>query len=194
MRALILIPVTLACLRIRTRRYLYSPLTTLACACLALSGAPVAAAGLTVSAAGDWYMAHRNGRSEMYRLGIVGFFCGHVLFLIHSLGRVRSPAAGLIACAALGIWMCFYLKKRILKGVPEMLRLPVVCYGAISAAGFSAALATMDALYALSIGLLVLSDTLIAERDFAGSERTAKWILPTYYACHILMALSAMPA
>ena len=64
---LLLIPAALAILRLTTRKYPFSALTTLACAALiAVYGrAPaigLAAAALAVSAAGDWFLAHHRGR------------------------------------------------------------------------------------------------------------------------------------
>ena len=51
---------------------------------------------------------------------------------------------------------------------------------------------TGSACYAVGIGLLLFSDTMIAENDFLGNHRVAALILPAYYLCHILVALSAL--
>ena len=78
---LLLIPAALAILRLTTRKYPFSALTTLACAALiAVYGrAPaigLAAAALAVSAAGDWFLAHNRGRETFYALGVGGFLVG----------------------------------------------------------------------------------------------------------------------
>ena len=56
--------------------------------------------------------------------------------------------------------------------------------------GFS--LAAPGAARTLGLLCIVLSDTLIAESDFAGNRAAEAWILPTYFLCHILLALSAV--
>ena len=51
---------------------------------------------------------------------------------------------------------------------------------------------TGDVIYACALALLLFSDTMIAEADFAGNPRADRLVLPTYYLCHILVALSAI--
>ena len=85
-----------------------------------------------------------------------------------------------------------YLTQIVLPGMPKMLRLPAVLYTLVSVAGFTVALTSGDAVYASAIALLLFSDTMIAAADFAGRKELSFLILPTYYLCHILIALSAM--
>ena len=85
-----------------------------------------------------------------------------------------------------------YLTQIVLPGMPKMLRLPAVLYTLVSIAGFTVALTSGDAVYASAIALLLFSDTMIAAADFAGRKELSFLILPTYYLCHILIALSAM--
>ena len=183
---LLLIPAALAILRLTTRKYPFSALTTLACAALiAVYGrAPaigLAAAALAVSAAGDWFLAHHRGRETFYALGVGGFLVGHA----------PSPMA-LVAGGLLLALYAAYLTQIVLPGMPKMLRLPAVLYTLVSIAGFTVALTSGDAVYASAIALLLFSDTMIAAADFAGRKELSFLILPTYYLCHILIALSAM--
>lgn len=62
----------------------------------------------------------------------------------------------------------------------------------ISVVGFTLSLMTGDLRYAAAIALLLFSDTMIAEADFAGNRRADILVLPTYYLCHIMVAASAI--
>lgn len=204
----ILIPIALALLRLVTQKYIFSALTTLACAAIALPSAPVMAAALFVSFVGDYFMAHKGSKEWMYLLGIAGFFAGHALFIAHSLLHVLFAAhelfvldavprtlyirEGLITGAALALGLTPYLLLRVIKKVPKLLQLPVVLYTLISIAGLACAVVTGNLLYILGIASLLFSDLMIAESDFAGNPKTGWLILPTYYLCHILVALSAL--
>lgn len=179
-------------LRMMTRKYIFSALTTLSCAALAAPHSILLAAALAVSAIGDYFMCHRNGRDEVYRLGIAGFFLGHVLFIAFALSRARFSIPPLIIGVALAAFYALYLAKRILPKVPELLRLPSALYAIISVVGFTCALMTGDAVYIVGIFMLLFSDTMIAEHDFVGNQPAGILVLPTYYLCHILVTLSAM--
>lgn len=197
MAALILIPAALAVLRLYTKMYVFSALTTLSCAALVAVRARSAstwlmAAALVFSAAGDYFMAHRGGRTEVYVLGIVGFFIGHVLFIASSAFRLKFSPMALVAGTLLMMLYAVYLKMRIAPMLPPMLRIPAIAYAVISVIGFTISLMTGDPLYAAAIALLLFSDTMIAESDFARVRAVGGFILPTYYLCHILVALSAL--
>lgn len=189
--ALILIPVALALLRIFTKRYLFSALTTLACAAIALPTAPVMSAALFASFVGDWFMAHKGSSEALYLCGIAGFFIGHALFIIYARTRATSSKAAWICGLLLLAFIGVYLVSRLPK-VPSMLRIPVVLYALISIAGLACAVSTGNILYILGIAALLFSDLMIAETDFVRNPNTQGLILPTYYLCHILVALSAM--
>ena len=193
---LLLIPAALAVLRLATRRYPFSALTTLACAALiAVYGrAPasgLAAAALAVSAAGDWFLAHHRGRETFYALGVGGFLVGPALLAFAAHRATLSPMA-LVAGGLLLALYAAYLTQIVLPGMPKMLKMPAVLYTLVSIAGFTVALTAGDAVYASAIALLLFSDTMIAAADFAGRKELSFLILPTYYLCHILIALSAM--
>ena len=192
MHFLILIPIAFTVLQLTTRKYIFSPLITLSCAAIALFHSPVMAAALAVSAAGDWFMAHKGDREVPYILGIAGFFLGHVLFIAYTGPRILFAAAGMIAGTALAAFYLPYLLLRVIRKVPKLLKVPVVLYTLISLAGLACAVTTGHIAYILGIACLLFSDTMIAESDFVGSKPCGKWILPTYYFCHILVALSSL--
>lgn len=192
MALLILIPTAFAVLQLTTRKYIFSPLTTLSCAALALLNSPIMAAALFVSAIGDWFMAHKGDREIPYVLGIAGFFLGHAVFIAYAALRIRFVAAGMLAGVALAAFYIPYLLLRVIRKVPKLLRIPVALYTLISLAGLTFAVMTGDVLYIAGIACLLFSDTMIAESDFVGVRSCGKWILPTYYLCHILVALSAL--
>lgn len=206
--ALILIPIAFALLRHFTKKYIFSALTTLSCAAIALPNAPVMAAALFVSFIGDYFMAHKGKNEFKYLLGIAGFFLGHVIFIAHALLCIPFAAheaffsdvaprtvfirEGLIAGAALAVGFIPYLLLRVIGKVPKLFRIPVVLYTLISIVGLACAVMTGNWIYILGVAMLLFSDTMIAESDFVGNHTVSKPILPTYYLCHILVALSAV--
>ena len=200
MAVLALIPVCFAVLRLITRKYVFSALTTLSCAALSLSpvwsdgwrwSQLILPAALVVSAVGDYFMAHKGGHAEIYRLGIAGFLLAHLLFIVHCCTQWRPrawiAAVGLILLAGYGM----YLIARVLPGIPNLLKLPAALYTLISVAGFTTSLMTRNPLYIIGIALLLFSDTMIAEHDFVGNRAAGALILPTYYLSQLLVALSA---
>jgi len=195
----ILIPIAFAVLQRLTKKYIFSALTTLSCAAIALPNAPVMAAALFVSFIGDYFMAHKGKSEVKYLLGIAGFFLGHVIFIAHSMlyipaSGIESPYIrnGLNAGAFLTLWFTPHLALHVIKKVPKLLRIPVVMYTFISIIGLAAAVMTGNWIYILGIAMLLFSDTMIAESDFVGNRKVSWLILPTYYLCHILVALSAV--
>lgn len=188
---LIVIPIVFALLRLITRKYFFSALTTLACALIALPHAPILTIGLVLSCAGDYFLGHKNGRDEIYALGIAGFFLGHALFIVDAACRAHFTALPLIIGGVMLVGYILYLALRVLPKMPRILKLPGTLYMLISVAGFTCAIATGDGIYIAAIAALVFSDTMIAEHDFLGSKIAAPFILPTYYLCHVLIALSA---
>lgn len=208
MIALILLPIVFAVLQIIRKGYIFSPLVTLSCAAIAAPFAPVMAIALIASAVGDWFLAHKGNDLVMYLMGIIGFFLAHVVFIVHAilqalgsahailfLGQnIRIPPvrAGLITGIILLAGYLPYLLLRVIRKVPKLLQIPVVLYTLISVAGLACAAATGDAIYALGIASILFSDTMIAECDFVGNKPAGKLIMPTYYLCHILVALSAL--
>lgn len=194
---LLLIPLVFALLRLLTRKYVFSALTTVSAGAIALTNldSPAAiliACALFVSAIGDYFMAHRFGNDKTYALGIGGFFVGHALFIVSAITRLEFSAMALVVgLLLLGLYAAF-LKLHIMPKLPDALKIPAIAYTMISVAGFTLSLMTGDLRYAAAIALLLFSDTMIAEADFAGNRRADILVLPTYYLCHIMVAASAI--
>ena len=189
---LLIIPIAFAFARLFTRKYVFSALTTLACAAIAAPHAPILAAGLVISAVGDYFMSHRGNRDDVYVLAIACFFIGHALFIADAVRRVTTIAVPLVLGAALLVGYSIYLFVRLMPKLSKAMKIAVSCYMLISAAGITCAMMTADPVYIASIALLLFSDTMIAESDFVENKKARLLILPPYYLCHILMALSAM--
>ena len=194
--ALLAIPLAAAALRCVRPWFALNAIVSLSCAAIVLAARGAVSPlffGLIVSVAADWFMAHKAGRTGWYLCGIGGFFAAHALFLWDVLLDASLAPLPFLAFALLAAGYGLYLARRILPRVSDArMRLAIVLYMLISAASLGFSLAVPDAARTLGLLCIVLSDTLIAENDFAGNRAAGAWILPTYFLCHILLALSAV--
>ncbi len=190
---LLLIPAAMMVLRFVTRKYVFSALVTLACLGIALfTRVPmngVIALGFAFSIAGDYLLAHQKDNPMRFVAGVGGFFLAHVCFLIYAAHAARPGVLSAVVAAALVIGYSVFLWKGIYphaKGTP--MRAALAMYMLISAAVLSVSLGTELTLFKAGIFMIVFSDTLIGLHAFMGIQRVQKWVLPTYYLCHILIA------
>lgn len=194
--ALLAIPLAAAALRCVRPWFALNAIVSLSCAAIVLAVRGAISPlffGLIVSVAADWFMAHKAGRTGWYLCGIGGFFAAHALFLWDVLRDASLAPLPFLAFALLAAGYGLYLARRILPRVSDArMRLAIVLYMLISAASLGFSLAAPGAARTLGLLCIVLSDTLIAESDFAGNRAAGAWILPTYFLCHILLALSAV--
>ena len=194
--ALLAIPLAAAALRRVRPWFALNAIVSLSCAAIVLAVRGAVSPlffGLIVSVAADWFMAHKAGRTGWYLCGIGGFFAAHALFLWDVLLDASLAPLPFLAFALLAAGYGLYLARRILPRVSDArMRLAIVLYMLISAASLGFSLAAPGAARTLGLLCIVLSDTLIAESDFAGNRAAGPWILPTYFLCHILLALSAV--
>ena len=194
--ALLAIPLAAAALRCVRPWFALNAIVSLSCAAIVLAVRGAVSPlffGLIVSVAADWFMAHKAGRTGWYLCGIGGFFAAHALFLWDVLLDASLAPLPFLAFALLAAGYGLYLARRILPRVSDArMRLAIVLYMLISAASLGFSLAAPGAARTLGLLCIVLSDTLIAESDFAGNRAAEAWILPTYFLCHILLALSAV--
>ena len=194
--ALLAIPLAAAALRCVRPWFALNAIVSLSCAAIVLAVRGAVSPlffGLIVSVAADWFMAHKAGRTGWYLCGIGGFFAAHALFLWDVLLDASLAPLPFLAFALLAAGYGLYLARRILPRVSDArMRLAIVLYMLISAASLGFSLAAPGAARTLGLLCIVLSDTLIAESDFAGNRAAGTWILPTYFLCHILLALSAV--
>ena len=194
--ALLAIPLAAAALRCVRPWFALNAIVSLSCAAIVLAVRGAVSPlffGLIVSVAADWFMAHKAGRTGWYLCGIGGFFAAHALFLWDVLLDASLAPLPFLAFALLAAGYGLYLARRILPRVSDArMRLAIVLYMLISAASLGFSLAAPGAARTLGLLCIVLSDTLIAESDFVGNRAARPWILPTYFLCHILLALSAV--
>lgn len=195
-------PLACALLRLYTGKYLFNVGLTGGCALLLLLSGdarlwPVAAA-LGLSIAGDFCMAHKAAFPNAYLCGVALFFCAHAAFLCYIAQRLTLTAAVALVGAALFLFYGGYAVKRLLPNVPGApMKAAVLSYAAISCAalalsfGLDAPLAEKLP-FVFGIAMIVFSDACIAEADFGGRRGAAPLILPTYFACHLLVTASAL--
>ena len=192
---LLLIPVSCAVLHRKLRRYPFSPAVTLSCAAVSLlSGCHLLFLGLCVSAVGDWFLNHEHGRTGYFLCGVGGFFLGHLCFALHSLIRGGFSLISLPFSAVLFGLIGWFLLRRVHHGIPgKALRYAVTLYAGISCFSLGASLCggfspVPGILFTAGICMILFSDCIIALCRFGGVKGIGKWIMPTYFACHILMA------
>ena len=193
----LLIPLTFAALHRKTGRYPFSPAVTLSCGGISLfCGCPVLTIGLCFSALGDWFLNHERGREGYFLAGVGGFFAGHVCFLLHCLirGGFSWVCTG-ISLLLFGMISLFLLRRLRIRD--RGIRYAVVLYALISCLSFGFSLRggfdlLPGILFSAGIFMILFSDCIIALSRFAGVRGIGKWIMPTYFACHILMASAAV--
>ncbi|MBR3504850.1 MAG: hypothetical protein IKO07_11515 [Clostridia bacterium] len=203
--AWLLLPLAMAILRLKTGKYVFSAFVSLSCAFIVLIGGGSArafslAAGLLVSVAGDYLLAHQKGKPMRFIAGVALFGAAHLIFMAYALWAFKFRPLALVFIALLAICYALYLTKRVLPGQPGAMKIALPGYALASLAGLFCALcaneptAAQRILYILGIACIVFSDTMIAEADFAHNKKAGKFILPTYYLCHILLAASCLTA
>lgn len=188
--------------RFATGGYIYSALISAFTGAAVLFGGAgkdrlLLAAGLFVSVLADWFLCHQSGRSERFLYGVTGFFIAHCLFAAYAAVRYSFSLPALIAAVILLAGYGAYMYLRALPGVADGLKIPIVAYMLISMLSLYAAF-SMKApvfekiLYIAGIASIVFSDTMISENIFVGVKHAGMLVHPTYYACHWLIALSAL--
>ena len=128
---------------------------------------------------------------------MIGFFFAHLMFAWYAFERFAFSRGALIACLILLAGYIVYMALRMLPRVAKGLKLPLTLYMLVSLLSLYCALSMgaaqpEKALYAVGIGAIVFSDTMIGESEFAGVEKAHRLVLPTYYLCHVLIALSTL--
>jgi uncharacterized membrane protein YhhN len=191
-----------ALLRCTLGNYIFSACTTLLCACAAALSAAGAskwaiAAGLLVSIAGDWFLAHQRPGAGRFLYGVILFLIAHCLFSVSAAMRFKFSAGALAAAAVLAVCYGLYMYLRILPRVDSGLKLPLVMYMLVSVISLWFAMSMagpgyVRLVYTVGIAAIVFSDTMIAENIYMGSALAGRLVHPTYYLCHVLVALSAL--
>ena len=201
---LLLVPILCAVLHAKTGRYPFSAAVTLTClASVFLWADPRILAAYGLSVIGDWFMAHSGGKNgdRMLLGGIAGFFLVHFCFLLYAGSRAEfgfPRTLWLIPAGILAVGYALFLVRTLYPAIPDkILKTAATAYTGISLCVLtfsllSAAPPLPKALFCLGIALILFSDTLIALSRFLKKKGVGRWICPTYFACHILIAASVM--
>ena len=199
----LIVPVLFTVLSLRTRNFYFNVGVTASCAVLvALSPAMMNALPVlcffVLSIVGDYFMGHQGKDQRYYLFGIAGFFCAHGCLIWYSAARFANAPWVIWAGVALAVAYGLYLALRILPNVlqPAMV-VAIGLYAAISLAALLTGAAQsvpmlQRVLYALGVAMIVFSDTMICEVDFAHNSVPQPAIMPTYFLCHILVAASIL--
>ncbi len=144
---------------------------------------------------GDWFLSHRYGESIRFVYGVICFFFAHVGFLWYALlsGKVRWKFTAILLIP----YLLFYLLMLYPNFTDKATMFAVLCYLIVSGISMGAAVGISGnrlsrLTFAIGIGLLLFSDTIIALREFVGYSSLGKLVLPTYYLCHIFITCSVL--
>ena len=150
-----------------------------------------------LSVFGDYFMKDR-GSDLNFILGISFFFLAHIGFLVYALRRVKfSWIVFLIVAVPLAaVYFAVFMPSKGLWGNWLLTAFGFV-YLLVSSFSFSATIKLKGAskarwIYTAAIASLLISDILIAINDFLGFREIEFLIMPLYYLCHILVALSVV--
>ena len=201
MYLLFAVPITLAILkRYKYRGYFLSPVITLACLLIALlsdrEGKTLMICAYAFSIIGDFFLAHQKMSPLSYLFGVGGFFAAHSFFLSYAALKMRFSYFSLILALILIVPYGRFLMKGLYPNIREIpMKIAVTMYMLISIAVISVTVSMNvpvfeKILFFSGIAMILFSDTLIALDDFMGKRKWGTLILPTYYACHILIAAS----
>lgn len=206
---LFLLPLFFSLAALKTGYYPFKALVTISC--LAIIGAARFAPGgrsgwaapiviaFGFSVMGDFFLSTRGDQTgskrHYYLLGILFFFLAHLAYLAFAsrLGVLNRPILLLI----LVLFLVYYAVRLYPRLEKTELKIAVLLYLILSC--FSLAWVISLGCGSLRSGTLIggialifFSDLTIAESDFCGVKAMAKWILPTYYAAHMILTFGVV--
>ena len=154
-------------------------------------------AAFVLSIGGDMFLTYRT-KDVHYVAGIALFLLAHLGFLAFAITRVPFSwlRFGVVAALGLVLYFAVLLPHSNLKKRPAM-AVAVIVYIMISCASLAAALdltshSAARWVFAAGITSLAVSDIMIALRDFRGVSKVKPWVMPLYFLCHILVAVSVV--
>jgi uncharacterized membrane protein YhhN len=201
-----LIPLFLAIFAVRTDFYPLKAMVTLSCMGIILYAGTVLngsikyaqfiLAAFALSIGGDYFLSMRGdekGKKAHYFLyGIFFFFLAHGGYLLFSANEGSLKLSALFILITL---FTLYYFLRIYPRIEQLslkiavyLYLLISCFSLALVLGFNGSLFTKFCLVT-GIGLILFSDAAIGETVFCKNESWSKWILPTYYAAHMVLTL-----
>lgn len=200
----LIIPAIFAIYACKSDKYVFKALETIACLLI------VSAIGLYfnqhhfwylssaffASILGDYFLSYKHKGKNYFVYGIALYFLAHIGYLLYIVMSFEiNVIVFAIALAALVSGYLAYYFGSLKKNISGIMTMAVLMYLIISCGvlALSISIETLPMIKALlvaAITLIVLSDTIIAESDFANRKRFSFLILPTYYAAQILLCAS----
>ena len=150
-------------------------------------------AAFLLSIVGDWFLSTKKGVPVRFIYGIIFYFMAHLGYLWFSLKNGKIIKWLLLSTLAVYLGFFFLVVSPYIDDKP--LTVAVLGYLLISCISFAAALglrfpAFPKWLFFAGIALILLSDTIIAFKEFVRYMELNFLIMPTYYLSHILMTLA----
>jgi|GEM_PF-237614 len=147
------------------------------------------------SIGGDWFLSNKGENVLFFAAGIGLFFFAHLGYLGYALinGRLHRLATLLVLASYL-LFFFFCLYPAI---GSKLLLVSAFVYLLVSCVSFGASLGLQlpgasKWLYVFGIGMILLSDTMIAFHEFLHYKEWNQLILPTYYLAQISVTLSLL--
>jgi len=157
----------------------------------------ILAAAFIFSILGDLFLKKRPP-DYWFVLGISSFFLAHVGFSFYSLTRVKF--SWLIFAAILIPFLIWYfavllptnrLKNNDILAFAVFLYVVVSCFSLSASINLKSSSATYW-IFTAGIACILISDSFIAAGNFLRWQKLSFLVMPLYYLCHILIALSVV--
>jgi hypothetical protein len=207
--SLMLLPLVLGFFAVKTDFYPLKALVTLSCMGIIIlfcrltgfedNSYRLILTAFLFSIGGDYFLSHKAGprgeRPLWFVYGIGLFFVAHLFYLVYISG---AAVFSIVPLLLLLVPFLVYFFTRINLRLNEMsLKIAVFLYLIISCFSLTLAIGIQTDgwskfFFISGIGLIVFSDTCIAETEFAGQNSWRKMILPTYYAAHIALTMGLL--
>jgi hypothetical protein len=147
------------------------------------------------SVAGDYFLSFMNGEESMFISGILLYFLAHISYLAFTWSQSRLNWKFTTFLTIL--FLVFYYTT-LYPAISEMpLQIAVLLYLLISCLSLGVAVSyrahpSVRNPFAIGIGFILLSDTLISLKEFLGYAQLELPILLTYYLAHSLITWSVI--
>lgn len=195
---ILLLPLTCAILHFTQDCFIYRSLVSLLCSIILIifpdsrfrkRSILLVSAGLFISISADWFMGHSNHTNVYFIYGVTLFFIAHCCYLIFSLINGKMNYKVLVILLIVYLPIFFFLFASNINGT--IIYIAILSYLLISALSLSAAMGLSIGgitrfLFALGIGTLIASDTVIGFNMFSPYHLKGV-IMPTYFAFQLII-------
>ncbi len=144
---------------------------------------------------GDIFLSNRKVNNYFYLYGIISFFLAHLFYLSFMLSHGKINVIMLLTLLFI---YSIYFTYKIFPALKDIKMIfAIIFYILISCLTLSSSIGLntngiTKLLTVSGISLILISDTIIAEKDFIGKKKYSKLILPTYYMSHILITYAVI--